>query len=103
METNQDLTKTVEEMMAEMHVMRSEILSLKTRATSLTLPPPPVSAANPFTRRKALRKIGGGLVAASLGVSFPLFTTSAAPEQQVRPSSGNPNGNKGVEDPQVKP
>ncbi len=85
MNNSQDLDPAIQEMVAEMATMRAELTGLKARA-DLIIPQQPVQQTNPLgatTRRKALRKLGGGIVAASLAASVPLFTTSAAPGQQV--------------------
>lgn len=80
-----DLTPGMQDMMAEMAAMRAELNELKTRANALTSPPSqpqPVQEARPVastTRRKALLKLGGGLVAAGLGASLPTFNVSAGP------------------------
>jgi hypothetical protein len=92
---NPDLTSTMQEMMAEMAAMRAELSELKTRANLIvpTQPVQPTQEASPLaatTRRRALRKMGGSLVAAGLGASLPIFTTSAGSNQQA-PLANDPN------------
>ena len=102
METD-DLTSSMQNMLAEMAAMRAELNDLKARAKVVVTPLQPVHSLEtvvPTTRRKALIKLGGGLAAAGLSISLPILTTSAAPDQQVSPpgnaigpfSGPGPNG-----------
>jgi hypothetical protein len=74
-EQEQDLTLTIQELMAQMRVMQEELDSLKARAQVL---PQPTIQSKPqvsTTRRKLLRRLAGGLVAGlaigSIGASLP--------------------------------
>ena len=88
---NSDLTSGMQEMMAEMAAMRAELNELKASANALVAPPQPVHKLERVastTRRKALLKLGGGLVA-GLGASLPTFNVSAGPGLVT--NSVNPN------------
>lgn len=103
---DRDLTLILEELKAEMTQiqadraelaqLRSRLAEIEGRPASPNLPRSDLSSLVPSakatSRRKALGRIGGGLMAAGLGASLPLFSTSAAPEQQITPGSDGTYG-----------
>jgi hypothetical protein len=60
---NQDLTPAMQELMAQMAAMRAELNDLKERTNVIILPEQQVKPVVSTTRRKALRRLAGGILA----------------------------------------
>ena len=94
--SEQDLTRSIQEMMAEMAAMRAELNNLKQRTNILTkseIEPEQPAAAKPVlpaNRRKVLRRLAGGLLAGvgMIGVAASLPGEAEA-KISVNPTSQN--------------
>jgi hypothetical protein len=104
--SEQDLTLTVQELMAEISAMRAELTELKGRANALPkAEPQPVEKAKAIvstTRRKLLKRLAGGILAglAVTGITASLpgqaeakFVASGGAGAVVMPTGGTVTGN----------
>ena len=85
---NADLTPSMQELMAQMARMQAELNDLKQRANAVSQPDQPAKPAVSTTRRRALRKMAGGLLT-GLGVAGVAAALPSSAEAKI---IANPTG-----------